>query len=221
MHKQRLLIEILGRAIYLSHLDRMRTFQRAFLRGGMSLYHTEGFNPHPYISFALPLPVGMESKCEILDFELVDKTPLEQVAGLLNPVLPEGMRVLDSYQSLRKIKELTHLSFHGIWEYDDAARREKMEEKLESFFKQEEIFVRKLNKKKEEVTLDIVPLISEISFTQTDESIQLNAVLAAQNPGLNPNLLLETLKQNASELAPDFASFRRLEVLDQNFNTFR
>ena len=221
MHKQRLLIEISGRAIYLSHLDRMRTFQRAFLRAGMALYHTEGFNPHPYISFALPLPVGMESKCEILDFELVDQTPLEQVADLLNPVLPEGIRVLTAYQSLQKIKELTHLSLHGTWEYDDIARREKMEEKLEGFFKQEEILVRKLNKKKEEVTLDIVPLISEISFTQTDEVIQLNAVLAAQNPGLNPNLLLETLKQNVPALLPDFASFCRLEVLDQNFNIFR
>ena len=59
-----------GRAKYISHLDLMRTMQRVFIRAGVQIKHTEGFNPHPYMAFALPLSVGMESDYEILDFKL-------------------------------------------------------------------------------------------------------------------------------------------------------
>ncbi len=65
----RLLFSKTGRAKYISHLDLMRTFQRAFARAGISIKHTEGFNPHPFVSIALPLSVGYSSQCEILEFE--------------------------------------------------------------------------------------------------------------------------------------------------------
>lgn len=221
MDKQRLLITVSGRAIYLSHLDRMRTFQRAFSRAGMSLYHTEGFNPHPYISFAMPLPLGMESKCEILDFMLVDDTKLEDVPSLLNAQLPDGIVVESSFASTRKIKELSHLSLHGVWEYDNPDSLHNAADGLQTFFAKESILVRKLNKKKQETTADIAALISEIHFTQTEENIQINALVAAQNPGLNPNLLLEAIIQNEASLKPDFASFARQEIFDANGTAFR
>ena len=49
----RLLFSKTGRAKYISHLDLMRTFQRAFARAGIQIKHTEGFNPHPFVSIAL------------------------------------------------------------------------------------------------------------------------------------------------------------------------
>ena len=64
----RLLFSKTGRAKYISHLDLMRTFQRAFFRSGIQIRHTEGFNPHPFVSIALPLSVGYSSQCEILEF---------------------------------------------------------------------------------------------------------------------------------------------------------
>lgn len=68
----RLLFEKRGDAVYLSHLDLMRVFQRAFKRAGILIWHSQGFSPRAYVSIALPLPVGMESRCEILDFEIED-----------------------------------------------------------------------------------------------------------------------------------------------------
>ena len=59
-----------GRAKYISHLDLMRTFQRAFLRAGIEITHTEGFNPHAFVSIPLPLSVGFASQFEVLEFEL-------------------------------------------------------------------------------------------------------------------------------------------------------
>lgn len=58
MAKLRLLFRKEGRAVYISHLDLLRTFQRVFLREGLVLRHSQGFHPHPLLSFALPLPGG-------------------------------------------------------------------------------------------------------------------------------------------------------------------
>ncbi len=54
-------------AKFISHLDLMRTFQRSFLRAGIAIKHTEGFNPHAFVSIPLPLSVGFSSGCEVLE----------------------------------------------------------------------------------------------------------------------------------------------------------
>lgn len=77
----RLLFSKTGRAKYISHLDLMRTFQRAFARAGIAIKHTEGFNPHPFVSIALPLSVGYSSQCEILEFGLLEGADPEEVPG--------------------------------------------------------------------------------------------------------------------------------------------
>ena len=66
----RALFEKTGMAAYISHLDLMRLFQRSFKRAGFSLTHTKGFNPRPSVSIALPMSLGVESCCELLDFDL-------------------------------------------------------------------------------------------------------------------------------------------------------
>ena len=108
---KRLLFHKQGVAIYISHLDLMRVFQRAFKRAGLNLKHTQGFSPRAMVSIALPLSLGSGSVCEILDFELVGQEELscEQIKAKLNRALPEGVRVRECYESDRKIKHLTHL----------------------------------------------------------------------------------------------------------------
>ena len=75
----RLLFEKTGDAVYLSHLDLMRIFQRAFRRADILIWHSQGFSPRAYVSIALPLSVGVESRCEILD---------PQIHEVLRKVLP-------------------------------------------------------------------------------------------------------------------------------------
>lgn len=57
MAKHRILFSKDGTARFISHLDLMRTIQRSFLRAGISIWHTEGFHPHPYTAIPLPLPL--------------------------------------------------------------------------------------------------------------------------------------------------------------------
>ena len=78
----RLLFEKTGSAVWMSHLDLMRLFQRAFKRAELPLTHTQGFNPRPSVSIALPLSVGVESVCELLDFDLEgEKVEAENPGG--------------------------------------------------------------------------------------------------------------------------------------------
>ena len=105
MHRIR--FEKTGRAVWMSHLDLMRLMQRAFRRAGVVLHHSQGFTPHAYVSMLLPLSVGMESVCELMEYELDGELAVTPEA--LNAVLPEGVRVLEVYQSTRKARELRRL----------------------------------------------------------------------------------------------------------------
>ena len=74
MSKLRLLFIKEGPAAYISHLDLLRTVQRAFPRTELDIKHSNGYHPHPIISIVLPLPVGQSSRCELLDFEVTQDT---------------------------------------------------------------------------------------------------------------------------------------------------
>ena len=115
----RLLFEKTGDAVYLSHLDLMRIFQRAFRRADILIWHSQGFSPRAYVSIALPLSVGVESRCEILDFEIEDgSADLAKLPELLNRTMPAGIRVLRAYESAVKVKHLTYLQSEVTLEYD-------------------------------------------------------------------------------------------------------
>ena len=115
----RLLFEKKSNAIWISHLDLMRVFQRAFKRAGLPLTHTQGFNPRPSVSIALPLSVGTESYCELLDFDLDgNNVSCEEIQARLNHALVDGVQVLQVYENGRKIRDLSLLQCTVTLEYD-------------------------------------------------------------------------------------------------------
>lgn len=219
MDKLRLRFEKTGRAVYISHLDLMHTMQRAFSRAGYALKYSEGFNPHPQISIALPLSVGMASVCEIMDFKLREDPVLEELPARLTAVMPEGIRILEAYEPQRKIAELKWLRVTGVFEYDerDAAL---MAEQLEKFYRSPEIVIVKKTKRGMGET-DICPAIREIAFSAVEKAVFVEALISAQEPTLNPELLAEALRQKAPELAPDFSKFTRMETYDKDLKRYR
>ena len=217
----RLLFEKRGDAVYLSHLDLMRVFQRAFKRADILIWHSQGFSPRAYVSIALPLPVGMESRCEILDFEIEDgAVELPALAGRLNAVLPAGIQVLSAYESARKVKELTRLQAEVTLEYD-AGVPEGAQQALAAFFARESIVVTKRSKKGDK-EVDIKPLLHSLEMTARNQNeLRLVCVLSAQNPGFNPQLLVSAIETYLPEMKPDFARICRMEVLDDGNTPFR
>ena len=208
-----------GRAVYISHLDLMRTMQRVFQRAGLSLKYSEGFNPHPILSILLPLSVGMQSVCELMDFQLEAPPALESLPALLSACMPEGIRALEVYPEGRKVKELKWLRVSGALEYD-AADLQTVRNGLQEFFARESIVIRKKTKRGEGES-DIAPAIRSIGFQAEERCVALSAVISAQEPTLNPELLVSALSQLAPQLAPDFAEFTRLEVYDAAMKVFR
>lgn len=219
MDKLRLRFEKTGRAVYISHLDLMHTLQRAFNRAGLALKYSEGFNPHPQISIALPLSVGVESVCEILDFRLLTDCDPAALPARLTAVLPEGLVVTDCYEAVHKVAQLKYLSISGSFEYD-ARPVDEMCAALRDFYARESIVITKKTKRGVGES-DIRPAVKEISFAPGEGAVTLRAVISAQEPTLNPALLADALSQLSPSLAPDFAKFRRLENYLENGQVFR
>lgn len=221
MHPEKLRLRFSkkGRAVYISHLDLMRTMQRAFLRADCTLKYSEGFNPHPLISILLPLGVGCGSECELMDFQLAVPQPLSGLPEKLNAVLPEGICALEVCPALRKAKELKWLRISGTLEYDSADPA-AVRDGLQAFFARETIVIEKKTKRGMGES-DIAPAIREIAFNAGEKCVRVAALISAQEPTLNPEHLVAALRQLAPELAPDFAEFTRLEVYDEKMRVFR
>lgn len=79
-----------GRAKYISHLDLTRTMTRVIRRAGIPLWYTEGFNRHPYITFAAPLSLGYEGLRESMDLRLEEELPMEELVGRMNAAAPRA-----------------------------------------------------------------------------------------------------------------------------------
>lgn len=189
----RLLFSKTGRAKYISHLDLMRTFQRAFFRSGIQIRHTEGFNPHPFVSIALPLSVGYSSQCEILEFGLVGGASYEEVPARLTAAMPEGIVIHSCYPAQRPVKELSRVNYIINMEYEEG-RPLEAETALSRLLGQESLVVRKKSKKAKAgfTEVDLIPLIHSWNLEVQRDTMTLDAVLAAQNPGLNPELIRAT-----------------------------
>ena len=222
MHKHRLLFAKTGRACYISHLDLMRTFPRAFLRAGLDVKQTEGFNQHSFVSIALPLSLGYESCCEILEFELLSPVPLDEVPGRMNAVLPEGIEVLKCYESEVPVKQIGWLDWQCRLCFDSGVP-EGAKEQFLALYQTDSLVIQKPSKKSKKgyTELDLIPLIHSMELTEWEGGLMLHAVLAAQNPGLNPDIVVSTAKERCPLFRPDFAEYRRCEVLNGNFEVFR
>lgn len=220
MSKLRLLFEKQGTACYISHLDLMRTFQRLFLRAGIFLKHSNGFHPHPIISIVLPLPVGQSSCCELLDSEIEQAVDLAALPALLNAGCPEGLRVLRAYEAVRPVKDLAFVQAEMDLIYDRGVP-EGACAALRDLFSRQELMIRKKNKRKELVDVNVRPLLRQITFARQEGRVHVQAVVSAQNPGLNPALLASAVEANLPDYAPDFVTVRRTDVLDESGTSFR
>ena len=217
----RALFEKKGNAVWISHLDLMRLFQRSFKRADLPLTHTQGFNPRPSVSIALPLSVGIESHCELLDFELEgDKIPCDQILSRLNDALVDGIKVLAVYEDGSKIKNLAFLDCVVTLEYDNGVPSGALYA-LTQLFSSQEVIVDKRSKNgpKQE---NIIPMIQQIDVVPADDHcLELRARVCCQNPTLNPMLLAAAIEKYLPDLKPDFVKCCRPEVYDMKQRIFR
>ena len=202
----RILFEKTGRAIWMSHLDLMRLMQRAFRRAGVVLHHSQGFTPHAYVSMLL---------CELMEYELDGELAVTPEA--LNAVLPEGVRVLEVYESTRKARELRRLRALLTLEYDGAVPEPAA---ITALLERPELVVEKRTKRGMAET-DIRPMLHAYHVEAAPGALLLTCEVSAQEPSLNPMLLAAAIERYLPEAKPDFVRCRRLEMLDEQGEVFR
>ena len=217
----RLLFEKTGNAVWISHLDLMRVFQRAFKRAELPLTHTQGFNPRPSVSIALPLSVGVHSKCELLDFALsVNGISCEEIKCRLNSSLIDGVTVLDVYETGKKIGALSLMDCRITLHYDGGLPI-NAKENIIALFKQNEILAPKKTKSGV-VEQNIISMIRMLHIDEIGENaLNINSRICCQNPTLNPAQITLAIGKYLPELMPDHVEYCRLEVYDDNENVFR
>ena len=217
----RLLFEKTSDAVWMSHLDLMRLFQRAFKRAGLPLKHTQGFNPRPSVSIALPLSVGVQSRCELLDFELDgESVPMEEICQRLNDALVAGVRVREAYEGGKKVGQLALLDCCITLEYDSGILEEDCPQ-IVDLFSRDSLIVEK--KGKNGVTeQDIIPMIRMLFVTRDDDhTLRILARICCQNPTLNPAQIVAAIEKYLPQYKPDHATILRMEIYDTNEEIFR
>lgn len=217
----RLLFTKTDNAIWISHLDTMRLFQRAFKRCGFHLKHTQGFNPRPSVSIALPLSVGVESYCELLDFELEDQdVSCGMILERLNGSLIDGIRVIDVYDNGAKLKNLKLLRCEIELDYDGGIPQGAADA-IRALFTRAEIWLDKKSKNGI-ISQNIIPMILNVETVILNEyKLRMDALICCQEPSLNPAQLSAAVIKYLPEYAPDHVMCRRRELLDAESQIFR
>ena len=217
----RLVFEKKGRAVWISHLDLMRLFQRAFQRAGFTLKHTQGFNPRPSVSIALPMSVGVESGCELLDFELeTEMPPLAEMRRKLNDALVDGVKILQIYEGGRKLRDLAFLDCTVTLEYDNGIDSIQLNA-LSDLFHQDTLVVTKKTKSGP-TEQDLIPMIRKIDIWMEDaNTVKIESVVCCQNPTLNPAQLVAAIEKYLPHLQPSHARYCRNEIYTVNDKVFR
>lgn len=217
----RLLFAKTGNAVWISHLDLMRLFQRAFKRAGLLLKHTQGFNPRPSVSIALPLSVGVESNCELLDFDLDGYDgDFSDIKQKLQNVLVDGVTVLDCFKQGKKIRDLSLLRCSLTLEYSFGVPAGACDA-IKKLFLSDCLMVTKKGKNGP-IEQDIIPMIRELTVEPIDSNtICIKTVVCCQNPSLNPQQLIYAIENYIPEYKPDFSKCTREEIFDNEMKVFR
>ncbi len=207
-----------GKAAYISHLDLMRTMTRALKKAEIPVWYTQGFNPHIYLTFALPLSLGMESVCESFDTRLMEPMPFDEVKQRLNSVMPHGLSVYDVAEHVSKPTEITYARYE-VELYSPVVDSGTVNTSLTAFFDRPEIPVEKKSKSKMQ-TIDVKPHIEIIKCEQSEDSVLLEMLTSAGGTfNLNPSVVFKAFeKELGAELV---ALIKRTAVLDSRRNDFK
>ena len=188
MRKIRVFFTKLGRAKYISHLDSNRCWQRAIKRSGLPVWYTEGFNPHMYLTFPLPLSLGYESRYECVDLRLLEDIPDEQVTARLNDSLPPDIRVFRCAEPVMDQKEIAWADYDILLCCENG---EALSRTLNDYFEQDEIKVWKKTKKAPK-EIDLKPHFQVLEQAVCSEGVKLTLrCTTGIEVNINPSLLLD------------------------------
>jgi len=198
MRLVRIRFEKTGQAKYISHLDLTRCMSRAMKRAQIPMWYTEGFNPHPYMTFALPLSLGTESLCESMDIKIEGDMQNDEIKERLEQAMPVGINVYCVNEAKMDASEIVSAEYDILLELE-SSEVSNFFFSTQALLGSEELVVEKLGKKGRQKVLKQINLIEHINryeVTQNDNGIKTTVLLSAgNNVNINPSLLVEALSR--------------------------
>lgn len=221
MREVRLRFSKTDRCKYISHLDINRCMSRALTRAKIPLWYTEGFNPHPYMSFSLPLSLGIESYVESMDIRIIGDISNDDIKSKMNEMLPDGIRILEVYDDFRQDKDIAYSDYVFRIQFKD---NETALRKINKVLNSDEIIAeRKVKKGKRKIfkETNLKPLIQKFNSSIRGEDIVLNLrLMAGIEKNLNPTLLFDTIIK-LIDMDFEWKSISRITILDKDFKEFK
>lgn len=189
-----------GAARFMSHLDMIRTFERAVRRAGLPVALSQGFNPHSRLAFAFPLPVGVGGLEEYVDIELDREVPPEEIVSSLNPAMPPGMKVSGSHRLEDKTPALmaeVERSLYTIrFEREGAPGLEAVQKCLEAIMGLAEITITRHKKDGRQVEFDIRPGLLSLSARNEEGRIVLEMeLMAGSRINVRPGEVISAIRE--------------------------
>lgn len=221
MREVRLRFSKTDRCKYISHLDINRCMSRALTRAKIPLWYTEGFNPHPYMSFSLPLSLGIESFVESMDIRIIGNIRNDEIKKKMNEVLPDGIRISEVYDDFGQDKDIAYSDYVFKIQFND---NETALKKINAVLDSDEIIAeRKVKKGKRKIfkETNLKPLIQKFNSSIRGDEIVLNLrLMAGIEKNLNPTLLFDTIIR-LIDMDFEWKSISRIAILDKNFKEFK
>ena len=188
MKSVRIVFSKTGRIKYVSHLDLVRAMTRAVRRADIPLWYTEGFNKHPYLTFAAPLSLGYEGLRETMDIRMADDFPFDELVKRLNAVFPEGLVAISAADVVAKAGDLAAAEYRLTIQLPVDVITEALS--------RPELLVEKRTKKKTMKTMDILPYFKDAVVERGGENatVMTVALPSGSNENINPGLFVTALK---------------------------
>lgn len=220
MQNVRIFFEKKELAKYISHLDLMRCFNRAMKRASIPIWYTEGFNPHPFMTFAAPLSLGTESYCESVDIRITDEISFDELKQRLNNALPNGINIIKVFYPVLKAEDIAFAQYEISLL---TLKNEKLKNEIQTKLESDEILAEKKAKqgrKKIMKQINLKENISSFKIIALNDKVVITIVLTAGNRNnINPSLLIDAVTRDfAIEFEVD--SIIKQKIFSQDMSEF-
>ncbi len=216
----RMSFEKTGMAKFISHLDTVRCITRAMKRACVPIWFTEGFNPHAFLTFAMPLSLGFESLCETVDFRLMEEVDLNELAERINNALPVDVTVKEIYVYETSPNDIRWAEYKILFNNPDNL----LLDNAESILSANEILVLKKAKqgrKKVEKEVNIKEHIKSYELINENDKLILNTVLSSgTSVNINPMLLIGALVKDTETDEQD-VDIIKVQSFTENMEIFK
>lgn len=201
-----------SRVKYISHLDFIRLFHRVVRRSNIQFVFSQGFNPHPIMTIAMPLSVGLTSSCEYMKVGFDTNLSENEIMDKLNQSFPPGFSVVMVKKLLAKEIDLTKINKAKYTVY--AELEDSIIPDISKFLTNNEIKVMKKTKSGIKES-DIKPYIYELEHVNTKENIiTLKMTVACGNTyNLKPETVIDAMEKYISGFKTSFISIHRDELV--------